>query len=243
MNPKFLLYQDLIFAKKLTFQFLCFLGSINLRTYETAILRVIRSDNPKTGYAKFWAAPEEGDICENVRFSIIPLLLAGPKIRSSVRRRMNDAVDMINQKIQSQIISMDPHRIKFVNIDEHFEGHRFCEKNKTDPIAAIGATDPNVWWISLGTKMEETEWIPANTPVQELPAPNSRGSGSQFGNPFKKLHTNSVFHPKRAAHERTARKIADVVGKFAHENRHTLNLVFGSCPVGQSSKGNCQQVL
>ena len=156
---------------------------------------------------------------------------------------MNDAVDMINQKIQSQIISMDPHRIKFVNIDEHFEGHRFCEKNKTDPIAAIGATDPNVWWISLGTKMEETEWIPANTPVQELPAPNSRGSGSQFGNPFKKLHTNSVFHPKRAAHERTARKIADVVGKFAHENRHTLNLVFGSCPVGQSSKGNCQQVL
>ena len=116
---------------------------------------------------------------------------------------MNRGTNLINKRIQKDIVSINPSKIKFINVDDQFECHRFCEPSKTNIEDAAGANDPNTWFISLGIILEEVE----STQV----SPES---------PFSELQQTSVFHPKSAAHEGTALKIAEVVKEFQRQNGH-----------------------
>jgi hypothetical protein len=101
-----------------------------------------------TGYAKFFAPASEGNDCSSYRFPIPIIGITGNLLRVKVWTQTNTLVDIVNRRISSEIIGIDTYKIKFVNIDEYFEGHRFRGK-KTD-----GADDPDVWFISLQTTLE-----------------------------------------------------------------------------------------
>jgi hypothetical protein len=165
-----------------------------------------------TGYAKFFGEASEGDTCSNFRFPIAPLV-SGNKLRAQVRTKMNSLVDMVNRRISSEIVGVSPTRIKFVNIDDHFRGHRFCDNGKTD-----GANDPDVWFISLGTNLEESSFTPdGNSALEQAWADWDDGSGNLLPG---KLRQSSCFHPKTPGHAETAKKVQSAVQNWGSENGH-----------------------
>jgi hypothetical protein len=70
----------------------------------------------------------------------------------AVRAELNKFVDMANSKIQQDIVAIDPEHIKFVNIDDSFETHCFCEPGRADP---VGANDDSILFITLETTRQE----------------------------------------------------------------------------------------
>ncbi|KAI9776855.1 MAG: hypothetical protein M1839_009303 [Geoglossum umbratile] len=186
-----------------------------------------------SGYPKFWATPKAGDVCSNNGFPI--LLVSGPKLRVIVRSRMNNAVNSVNTKIKEMIAAVNPRKIKFIDYDSLFEGHRFCEPTKTNINDAVGANDGNTWFISLGTTLEESEWVPGDSSEEKMWDQSSLGP---IG--IGPLQRNSVFHPKEGGHFRAAGEIADVIGKFALENGHTT--AGGACTTGQAPRTDCVQL-
>jgi len=143
-------------------------------------------------------------------------------MKYATRLRMNELVDLVNSKVESNIAS-DFNSVDFVDIDGHFTGRRFCEpENEDDP---IGADNPNVWFNDLTTPLEEdAAWNPDTAdPRPEadpwdawaLGLPESvkndtdlveRGIGDN-------LQRASSFHPKKAAHIATAIKVANMILK------------------------------
>jgi hypothetical protein len=63
--------------------------------------------------------------------------------------------------IKSKFVSTNPNTIKFVDVDALYEGHRFCKPSKRTAEDAIGANDDNIWFISLQTRLDETEIVSA----------------------------------------------------------------------------------
>jgi hypothetical protein len=175
-----------------------------------------------TGYAKFFAPPREDDACDSTYFFPKRLFAVLP-MKYATRLRMNHLVDLVNSRIQSKVTRQFGSHVKFVDIDDHFTGRRFCEPaNDEDP---IGADNPNVWFNDLTSTLEEDSgWDPEtiNPSPEEDPwaawafdLPESvkndtklvgRGIGDN-------LQRASSFHPKKAAHIITAIKIANMILK------------------------------
>ena len=117
------------------------------------------------GYPKLFGKPEDGDACMNLR---LPIHVAGIRIKTNIlrpelRQRLNDYIDRTNDRISKEVLAVDPKRIRFVSVDDVFEGHRVCEhgfKPKTrDKYEPVGANDGNVWFYSLESKMEEKKKV------------------------------------------------------------------------------------
>lgn len=124
------------------------------------------------------------------------------------RESMNRLVDSVNQRIQNDVVNQlggANANIVFIDIDPHFDHHRFCEPNQ-DP---WGSKNVRVQFNDLFTDLgEESAWEgPAH--LNDVWTPDITDPGSDETDPdfrgFRdKLQQNSVFHPKSIAHGVTA---------------------------------------
>lgn len=101
--------------------------------------RVVWEKRPRfsitvTGYARFFnnVTPECDDMSLGVWYG-------GPKLSRDIRTRMNELVAATNAKLQRTVDIVNSRfrgerpKVLFVNYDELFEGHRFCEPGVAEP--------------------------------------------------------------------------------------------------------------
>lgn len=168
-----------------------------------------------TGYAKFFSPDgSANDQCDNTFFfnsRFVRGLLGVLKMKIANRQSMNNLVDRVNQRIRDDVINPlggANANIVFIDIDPHFNGHRFCEPNQ-DP---WGSNDDRVQFNDLYTDLgEESKWDgPAHLNdiwAPEITTPDSENTDPDFRGILDKLQQNSVFHPKANAHGITAGQI------------------------------------
>ncbi|KAL7787032.1 SGNH hydrolase-type esterase domain-containing protein [Trichoderma ceciliae] len=98
-----------------------------------------------TGYARFFNA--ETDECDDYSFG---MWWRGPKLKRELRQRMNDMVVHVNDKIRRSVDAINAAfaepRVLFVEYDDAFEGHRFCEPGVVEPDYARNET----WFFLVG---------------------------------------------------------------------------------------------
>ncbi|PNY24236.1 SAGA-associated factor 73 [Tolypocladium capitatum] len=98
-----------------------------------------------TGYARFFNA--ETAECDECSFGV---WWRGPKLERKLRQRMNRMVSDVNNKIRSSVDEINAGftepRVIFVDYDDAFEGHRFCEPSVTEP--DYGRND--TWFFLVG---------------------------------------------------------------------------------------------
>ncbi|KAF2489166.1 SGNH hydrolase [Lophium mytilinum] len=178
-----------------------------------------------TGYAQFFGEAVDGDKCSNNRFPIrgTAAPVYGNLLRTNVRTQMNALVVAVNQKIQQKILPVNTDKIRFVDIDPLFEGHRFCEKGRTtDP---AGGNDPNIWFISFDTTLSETEFAPNDSEEDQMWVAWNKGFESQFGDSDPDFRPGELriavnFHPKTQAHSNTALAVQAVVEQWGKDHQH-----------------------
>lgn len=134
-------------------------------------------------------------------------------MRFAIRDRMNQLVLKVNEKIESEVVApLDPHKIKFVNIDPVYAGHRFCEPGKDQK----GADDPETYINDINSQLAETRpWNPpegSNALADSWEAwyaqkpdgdDDSLVPGGNRGI-RDKLQKSSTFHPKAPANYKVA---------------------------------------
>ncbi|KAK5988770.1 Lipase 1-like protein [Cladobotryum mycophilum] len=85
-----------------------------------------------TGYARFFNADTED--CDDYSLGI---WWRGPKLTRELRRQMNEMVIAVNDKIRTSVDSMNAAftepRVLFIDYDDAFDGHRFCEAGVIEP--------------------------------------------------------------------------------------------------------------
>ncbi|KAF7551375.1 hypothetical protein G7Z17_g5044 [Cylindrodendrum hubeiense] len=87
-----------------------------------------------TGYAKFFNS--ESSQCNDVSWNYwqkSPENGSGDKMTNQIRRDLNSLVDLVNSKIDEAVNSYQDARIQFINYDDTFDTHRFCEDRFTEP--------------------------------------------------------------------------------------------------------------
>ncbi|KKY33865.1 putative esterase family protein [Diaporthe ampelina] len=111
-----------------------------------------------TGYARFFDADTPG--CDDMSLGVWH---GGPKLSRDVRGRMNALVGAANDKLRRTVASVEggfrgaSPRVVFVDYDDLFEGHRFCEPGVLEP--AYNRTDS--WFFLVGgpdNARNETTW-------------------------------------------------------------------------------------
>lgn len=162
-----------------------------------------------TGYAQFFADPVDGDVCDTLKtkWGAPPLfgLTSSIPLRAQNRRRMNDLVKQVNDRIEEDVVnylrSQGLNNIKFVDIDSYYQSHRFCEPRfNTDP---LGSANDEVWFIELNTpQLQDVDWN----------APDSLGDTLSWdvnlpGLTPSKYRKGSTFHPKPNGNE----KVSDIL--------------------------------
>ncbi|KAF4613426.1 hypothetical protein G7Y89_g15461 [Cudoniella acicularis] len=111
--------------------------------------------------------------------------------------------------------------------DRLFDTHRVCEPGADTEDKPIGANDDKVFFSSLDTTFLETEWVDADNALvrpqeQRVVEAFKNQDGSDDLNPWRKLHQNSVFHPKKVGNFITAIATSNAVSDFAKTNGHCL---------------------
>ncbi|KAI0402920.1 SGNH hydrolase [Xylaria palmicola] len=85
-----------------------------------------------TGYARFFNEVTDG--CDDMSFGV---WWDGPRLTKKLRLDMNALVLTVNAKLRKTIAAINAdftkEKVIFVDYDDAFEGHRFCEPNVTEP--------------------------------------------------------------------------------------------------------------
>ncbi|KAL1877431.1 hypothetical protein Daus18300_002417 [Diaporthe australafricana] len=111
-----------------------------------------------TGYARFFDAATPA--CDDMSLGV---WYGGPKLSRDIRMRMNALVAAANEKLRRTVAVVDGRfsgarpRVLFVDYDDLFEGHRFCEPGVLEP--AYNRTDS--WFFLVGgpdNAKNETSW-------------------------------------------------------------------------------------
>lgn len=111
-----------------------------------------------TGYARFFDANTTD--CDDMSLGV---WYGGPKLSRDIRGRMNELVDAANAKLRRTVDQVEGQfrgprpRVMFVDYDDLFEGHRFCEPGVLEP--AYNRTDS--WFFLVGgpdNARNETTW-------------------------------------------------------------------------------------
>ncbi|KAK2604322.1 hypothetical protein N8I77_007264 [Diaporthe amygdali] len=111
-----------------------------------------------TGYARFFNA--ETPECDDMSLGV---WYGGPKLSREIRRRMNELVVAANAKLRRTVGIIDGRfsgarpRVLFVDYDDTFDGHRFCEPGVLEP--AYNRTES--WFFLIGgpdNARNETTW-------------------------------------------------------------------------------------
>lgn len=123
-----------------------------------------------TGYARFFNA--DTDECDDYSLG---MWWRGPKLKRELRQRMNDMVLAVNAKIRKSVDAINAAfaepRVLFVDYDDAFEGHRFCEPSVVEPDYLRNET----WFFlvggldnappQMGEPMINDALLPADSPL------------------------------------------------------------------------------
>ncbi|KAI1133022.1 SGNH hydrolase [Nemania abortiva] len=97
-----------------------------------------------TGYARFFN--EATDDCDKMNLG-----WGAPPLSKALRVEMNDLVLAVNAKIKKAVDAINDRyemtRVIFVDYDDAFEGHRFCEPNVNEPDYLY---DNDIWFFVSG---------------------------------------------------------------------------------------------
>ncbi|KAJ2968553.1 hypothetical protein NQ176_g9124 [Zarea fungicola] len=108
-----------------------------------------------TGYARFFNA--ETKECDDYSLG---MWWRGPKLRQELRRKMNHMVVNVNRRIKQAIDTINAAftepRVLFVNYDDDFEGHRFCEPTVVEPDYMRNET----WFFLVGGEDNDGSTMP-----------------------------------------------------------------------------------
>ncbi|KAI0486936.1 SGNH hydrolase [Xylaria cf. heliscus] len=98
-----------------------------------------------TGYARFFNELTDG--CDDMSFGV---WWNGPRLTKKLRSEMNALVLTVNAKLRKTINAINADftsdKVLFVDYDNAFDGHRFCEPNVTEP--DYGRAD--TWFFLVG---------------------------------------------------------------------------------------------
>ncbi len=102
-----------------------------------------------TGYARFFN--DRTDACDEASLGV---WRGGPRLEKSLRLRMNALISAVNAKIRLTVDEVNARfsregardRVFFVDYDEAFGGHRFCEEDVAEPDYDRGDT----WFFLVG---------------------------------------------------------------------------------------------
>ncbi|KAE9374831.1 SGNH hydrolase [Stipitochalara longipes BDJ] len=169
------------------------------------------------GYAHFFNA--DTDWCDTVSFRYIPTPRARQQLTKQIRADFNNAMDLLFQVYRDVITDIGDTRVKFLDINPAFEGHRFCEPGHTIKQQWY---HNDVWLWNLNQVYNDPDKNPtAQTQSLELDS----GKDAQ-GNPIvinanitdldssDEVHARILetwqmrtFHPKSAGHQAVKRAI------------------------------------
>ncbi|KAI4169785.1 MAG: hypothetical protein LQ343_005434 [Gyalolechia ehrenbergii] len=100
-----------------------------------------------TGYAQFFN--EQTPQCNDVSFRPSWLPLARREyLTIDKRRALNTIARGLNAALATAVMRASigaPNRVFFVNYDQQFEGHRFCDREEPNP------RDPDTWFFTFGS--------------------------------------------------------------------------------------------
>ncbi|KAL5872619.1 hypothetical protein ACKVWC_008242 [Pyricularia oryzae] len=102
-----------------------------------------------TGYARFFDARTSA--CDDRSLGV---WLGGPKLSARLRARLNGLVDDVNARLRSTVRAVNSRfasrrqRVLFVDYDEQFDGHRFCEPGVLEP----DYQREDTWFFLVGGK-------------------------------------------------------------------------------------------
>ena len=132
-----------------------------------------------TGYATFFN--EETAACDGATFSI-----TNPEqfLTRQLRRELNHVVEMLNRVIRSAV---EASGAEYVDINEIFEGHRFCEEGVSEP----NDSRTEAWFFNLDYHSKNVAETFHHGHPQEI---LSAGLGDWF------VGGTKVFHPTKEGH-------------------------------------------
>ncbi len=120
-----------------------------------------------TGYARFFDA--DTALCDDCSMGV---WWSGPKLTRAIRNEMNALVLAVNIKLRRTVEAVNARftrpRVFFVTYDDEFEGHRFCEKNVTEP----DYTRDDTWFF---TRRRRRQWPERHHAQRHLPQRYRRG--------------------------------------------------------------------
>ena len=160
------------------------------------------------GYATFFN--EDTEQCNNVTFSYTnPVNILSHKLR----RDLNTLVRMLNKVIKD---GAEAHGAIYVDIDQAFEGHRFCERGVDEPRAdwtgtwffreAPRSSMSNMGWTDSYKSMTSSaiSFGDAQKQITSRPATTS----------VRFLELTRTFHPTIEGHKAIAERVLEVLESF-----------------------------
>ena len=118
-----------------------------------------------TGYAQLFNNVRAQ--CDQVTFKPDSVMLPAQHLTRARRTRMNELAFALNRALQTAVETFSPLDVTFVDYDDLFEGHRFCDRDEPSP------NDDQKWFFQLGTTSDPTNEA---TGLNEVPGTNDTGN-------------------------------------------------------------------
>ncbi|OAA71946.1 esterase [Akanthomyces lecanii RCEF 1005] len=154
-----------------------------------------------TGYARFFNA----DTAECDDYSL-GMWWRGPKLKRDLRRKMNRMVVRVNRRIEQAVRVINgaftEPRVLFVDYDDAFEGHRFCEPQVVEPDYLRNET----WFFLVGGQDNDGSTMPhvplppnstLEDPWQLLQGGEAAALNSMW---YVPTYYGKTFHPRTKGH-------------------------------------------
>ncbi|CEJ81358.1 hypothetical protein VHEMI01489 [[Torrubiella] hemipterigena] len=148
-----------------------------------------------TGYARFFNA--ETDECDDHSLGV---WWRGPKLKKELRQQMNDMVQEVNARIKKSVkiinAGFSEPRVFFIDYDDKFEGHRFCEPSVVEP----DYTRNETWFFLVGGQ-DNGEAISDPTKVPMETPPDNEEIKIQNSMWYVPTYYGKTFHPRTEGHK------------------------------------------
>jgi hypothetical protein len=132
------------------------------------------------GYGRLFGTPRDLDECDFMTWSSHN---HGISLRAANRQKLNNIVKSMNDGIQDAIDEINRKwnttMFEYVDVNEIFEGHRFCDHGRTR-----GSDDPDVWFFDFLTPFDDELEAQADVLSDE---PDDTANQGQWADKYKDI--------------------------------------------------------